>query len=402
MKRACHDLTPAFAATAFQDDLYRHYRDFLLHTPVFRSDEGVVYLARYGDCVELLGNPVFRRSAPAGGCSPFSTSQRAPSPLETMINQWMVFMDPPRHDVVRKAFTQPFTAQSVRQLESLIRAQARQLLDQLPRDGTVEMLEQFAFPLPVTVIAGILGVPANDAAMFRAWSAQLTEALDRGNDEDILQGTAVALRFKDYFTDLIRERNSLPRHCLIRNVMDDPGLALSADELLYGCIFLLWAGHETTKNLLANGIRILAERPAALALLQQQPELIAKAVEEMLRFESPLQKLSRWAHRDFMFGDYAVAQGTLVTALIGAANRDPAVFDRPDTFDIRRTQNRHIAFGAGMHHCLGAALARLEARIAFGELLPRLHRLEPAQHRWRTYSAFRSMDSLSVNLLSIA
>ena len=398
MKNTPHDLTPDFASQQFQHDLYQHYGSYLKSSPVFRSDEGVVYLTRHADCVELLGNDSFRRTPPAGGCNPFSETKREQSPLEVMIGHWMVYMDPPRHDVVRKAFTPFFTAKPLRQLEPIIQRTAAQLVEALPLDGAVEFLESYAFPLPVMVIADILGVPQQDMEQFRIWSLQLTRALDAGNEDDLLQGAAVSLALKDYFSGMLRERHSLPAHSLLRTLTTGDGDSLTEDELLYGCAFLLWAGHETTKNLIASGILILAERPADLAALQQQPELIDGALEEMLRFESPVQKLSRWAHADCMFGDTFVAQGTLLTALIGAANRDPVVFSQPDDFDLQRVRNRHIAFGTGIHHCLGAALSRCEARFALGALLPRLRHLELAQHEWRTYSAFRSMESLHVKI----
>lgn len=398
MKNIPHSLTPDFASQTFQHDLYKHYGSYLKDTPVFRSDEGVVYLTRYADCVELLGNNSFRRTPPAGGCSPFSVEQREQNPLECMISHWMLFMDPPRHDVVRKAFTPFFTAKPLRHLESIIQRIATQLVGGLPQDGDVEFLESYAFPLPVMVIADILGVPQQDMNQFRIWSQQLTRALDSGNEVDILKGAAVSLSLKDYFSGMLRERHTLPAHSLLRTLTTGGDDSLTEDELLYGCAFLLWAGHETTKNLLANGILILAERPAELARLQQQPALMDSAVEEMLRFESPVQKISRWAHADFTFGDTFVAQGTLLTALIGAANRDPAVFSRPDDFDMQRTRNRHIAFGTGIHHCLGAALSKCEARIALSALLPKLRHLELVQHEWRNYSAFRSLESLHVKI----
>ena len=273
-----------------------------------------------------------------------------------------------------------------------------QLIDELPQDGTVEFLQSYAFPLPVMVIAHILGVPQSDINLFRTWSSQLTRALDAGNDADILLGADVSIELRDYFRDMLRGRHSLPEHSVMRRLTTGDAAGLSEYELLYGCAFLLWAGHETTKNLIASGILILAERPADLAALQQHPELIEGAIEEILRFESPLQKISRWAHADFTFGDVGVPQGTFLTALIGAANRDPAVFTLPDRFDLRRTKNRHIGFGHGIHHCLGAALSRSEARIALGALVPNLRHLELVQHQWRTHSAFRSLESLHVRV----
>lgn len=394
-----HELTPDFRSQTFHDDLYSNYSNYLRETPVFKSSEGVVYVTRYADCVALLSNDTFCRAPPTGGCNPFSPAQRDQSPLEIMISHWMLFMDPPRHETVRRAFLPFFTAESVRRIEPSIRRIANQLIEEMPQDGAVEFLQAYAFPLPVMVIAELLGVPPADIDMFRFWSSQLTRALDAGNEADILNGTAVSLALRDYFRDMMREAHSLPKHSLMRELSANDAISLSEDELLYGCAFLLWAGHETTKNLVASGIFVLAERPADLAALQQEPALIDSTIEEILRFESPVQKISRWSCKDYRFGDVLIPAGTLVTALIGAANRDPAVFVAPDSFDLRRSRNRHIGFGHGIHHCLGAALSRTEARIALGALVPRLHQLELVQHQWRTHSAFRSLESLHAKIV---
>lgn len=394
MTLAPHDLSPDFSAQEFQDNLYTYYRHFLQEKPVFRSEEGVVYLTRYGDCVELLGNKAFGRVAPDGGCNPFDQAQREPNPLETMIGHWMIFMDPPRHDVVRKAFTSTFTSRSVTQREAFIRLHARRLLDAMPQAGDVEILRHFAFPLPVLVIIDILGVPLADAELFNDWSTRLTQALDSASESTIRAGAAVAAELKAYFRTLLRS----PQGGLIQSMGTDADTALTADELVYGFVFLLLSGHETTKNLIANGVLLLAQRPQDWRHLQAHPDDMEPAVEEMLRYDSPVQKMSRWTYQDSQFGEYAVPRGTLVTALIGAANRDARMFDGPDVFDISRRKNRHIAFGSGIHHCLGAMLARVEGRIAFGELVPRLRRLAPVRHQWRTFSSFRSMDQLTVNM----
>jgi pimeloyl-[acyl-carrier protein] synthase len=392
-----HPRTPEFSADAYQARLYENYRDFLENSPVFVSDEGVVYLSRYKDCVSLLGSPGFFRMPPRGS-GPFPGSEHSPTLLETMIGHWMVFMDPPRHDLVRKAFMAAFTARAVTDLEPLIREQVRQLLQSWPPDGNIEFVREFAFLLPVRVIALMLGVPLQDVPRFHEWAAVLTEALDTGTESALRQGEGAAASLKDYFSTLIRQRKELSPDCLINTVAERNGKLLSEEEFLFGCAFLLWAGHETTKNLLANGLFLLAQHPAQLSRLQQEPGLLASAVEEMLRFESPVQKISRWTHQDAQFGEYVVPANTLVTALIGAAHRDSRAFDNPDRFDITRTKNRHIAFGTGVHHCLGALLARTEARIGFGELLPRLRRLELIDYQWRNFSAFRSLDALNLGV----
>ena len=398
MKINAHTINPEFSSDSFQDNLYLHYQQYLQASPVFHSDEGVVYLTRYNDCIELLSNNKFRRNPPVGGCNPFSETQRAQTPLEAMISHWMIFMDPPRHDIVRKSFMQPFSAKSIKLLEPFIQHQSHQLLEGLPQKGELELLENYAFSLPVLIIAKILGVPQSDTGLFRTWSALLTQALDTASEEDIIKGAEVALLFKEYFESLINRRHTLAADCLINSLANEQNLNLSNDEILYGCVFLLWSGHETTKNLIANGIKLLAEHPNSFAKLKQQPDLIENAVEEMLRFESPVQKISRWTHEDAYFGEHFVQKGTLITALIGAANRDPSIFQLANHFNIQRSKNRHIAFGSGIHHCLGAVLAKTEARIAFSTLLPRLNSLAPNQHKWRTYSAFRSLETLTVTI----
>lgn len=398
MNKPPNRVNPDFSSQLFQENLYQHYRNYLQATPVFCSDEGVIYLTRYSDCLELLSNQRFRRLPSATGSSPFSDAQRIQTPLDEMISQWMIFMDPPRHDLVRRGFMQPFGAKAIKQLEPTIQAYVRQLLNAFPSNEEVEFLQSFAYTLPILVIAKILGVPETDIDIFRSWSLLLTQSLDSGSEEDIRKGAEVALLFKDYFKKLLSERHNLSPDSLINTLSDNQSINLSADELLYGYVFLLWAGHETTKNLIANGMQLLAEHPAQLLRLQQQPDLIDNAIDEMLRFDSPLQKISRWSHEDIKFGEYFIPRGSMLTALIGAANRDESVFNEPDKFDIGRLKNRHIAFGSGIHHCLGAILAKTEARVAFSEIVPRLLSLEPAQHTWRTFSAFRSMEQLSIKV----
>ncbi|BCM24265.1 cytochrome P450 [Methyloradius palustris] len=393
-----HQLTPHFHSQAFQENLYTNYRQYLEFTPVFRSAENVIYLTRYEDCIKLLSSENFKRIAPSGGSNPLNQLSNEQTPLEMMITSWMLFMDPPRHDLVRKAFSPPFLVGALKQLEPFIREQLQSLFASMPRSGEVEILDALAFPLPVIVITEILGVPKSDIEMFRLWSLELTKALDSGNDLEIRNGTAAALQLKAYFTDLLKRPKFLLGHGLINTILNSNEYSLTVDELLYGAIFILWAGHETTKNLISSGFHTLSQYPEVVRDLQAHPVLIEAAIEEMLRYETPVQKISRWAHSHEQFGEYVVPKSTLVTALLGAANRDGAIFEQPDVFDLRRKKNRHIAFGTGIHHCLGALLARMEGRIVFGELIPQLVKLEPVSHEWRIYSAFRSLDSLRLDV----
>lgn len=398
MPRPPHDLSPAFSAPDFQENLYAHYRDFHTESPVFRTPDGVVYVTRHADCASLLGDDQFKRNAPGGGC-PFGPRKADPLPLESMIEKWVIFMDPPRHALVRKAFAAPFTAKNIARAEPFIRRRCQELLAGLPRRGRTELLRSFAFPLPIMVIAELVGIPEVDLGQFYVWSADLAKALDRADEAGFAQGSEVALALTDYFTVLVRDARKLPEHTLIRMLVDDPGLVLTPSELVAGLVFMLMSGHETTKNLIACGLLTLARRPALLAELKAAPALIPAAVEEMLRFDSPVQKMSRWTHGPATFGDYQVKPGTLVTAMIGAANRDPSVFPSPDDFQLDRPKNRHLAFGVGQHFCLGSMLARLEGRAAFEAILPLLRELAPAHHVWRTHSSLRSLDELELEVV---
>jgi cytochrome P450 len=378
--------------------LYSLSRNQSPKSAVFQSPEGGVYLNRYEDCLRLLTDSFFSRTAP-GSALPFSGTEQRPGVLESMISEWMVFMDPPDHTRVRKAFSAAFNPRAIKPLEPFVREQVAHLLGRWPAGGRHEIVNDFAFALPVQVISILLGVPLQDVPRIHAWAMGLTTALDSGSPEALNAGESVAHELTDYFKALIVQRDRLPADCLINTLASTTAETLSEDEFLYGCMFLLWAGHETTKNWIASGMLLLAQHPQQLARLQAQPDLLNSALEEMLRMESPLQKLSRWSTKDSEFAGVKVPAGTLITALIGEAHRDPAVFANPDTFDIARCKNPHIAFGAGIHHCLGIWLARLETRVVFSELLPRIRELEVINYRWRDISAFRSLESLEMKVM---
>ena len=356
-------LDPDFTSEDFHRDPYRHYAIYRSDTPVFRNEAGVVYLTRHRDCELLLTDTRFRRQYPGGsGMNPFEREREEPNALDVMIGHWLIFMDPPRHDLVRKAFSAPFSAKSVRSLEPAIRDVARRLLDEWSGKSSIELVSAFASPFPIFVLCGMLGIPSRDWSRFDAWSSQLTRAMDSGSREEMRTAIPASMEIRDYFTALLRERAASPRDDLLGDLIA-AGKAggLTSDELVFGIAFLLIAGHETTKNLIASGVLTLARHPDQAERLRRQPDLIESAVEELLRFESPFQKFSRWACAPASFGEYSVTEGTLVAALIGAANRDPSVFAQPDEFDIRRSPNRHLAFGKGIHACLGTTLARFKA-----------------------------------------
>jgi cytochrome P450 len=289
----------------------------------------------------------------------------------------LVFNDPPLHTRVRKLLAAAFTPRALATLQPRIEAVVDGLLEQHANTGRMDLVEDFAFRLPVEVICDMLGVPAGERAPFRRYSLAILGALEPvAGPERQAAGNAAVAEFSAYLDQLIAERAKRPADehdilgTLIHGVVD--GERLSHDELVQNCIFLLNAGHETTTNLIGNTVDALLRFPAELARLKAEPALIKSCIEEGLRFESSNQLGNRRLAADMELGGERLAAGTYIHIGIGAANRDPAQFAEPDRFDAAREPNRHVAFGSGMHMCLGAVLARLEGTIAIGRLVARL------------------------------
>lgn len=282
--------------------------------------------------------------------------------------------DPPDHMRLRALVNQAFTPQRIRALEPRITQIAEELLARVRAAGEMEFMAGFAIPLPVIAIAELLGVPAGDRHEFRAWSNALLRGMDgiRANAEIAKKGEEANLALIGYLGTLVAQRRAAPRDDLISALIaaQDGGEQLSEEELVVMCRLLLIAAHETTVNLLGNGLLTLLQHREQWQLLRQQPELLPSAIEGMLRYESPVQRATiRFTTRSLAIAGQTIPAGQQVSAVIGAANRDPAQFPEPDRFDITRQPNRHLAFGLGIHFCLGAPLARTEARIGFGQLL---------------------------------
>ncbi len=361
---------PAFVANP-----YAHYAKLMspprrlklpLPLPVFVA-------TRYDDVVAIMrDHAVFSSIIPkafagVGGVDPF-----AGAPV-------MPFSDPPVHSRLRRLVARDFTPRRVGELATSIGELASSLLAQARARGRLEIVADLANPLPVTVIAGMLGVSAEHHAAFKEWSdaiSDATSAMTPGNES--AQRANAALR--DYFADQIKRRRRASGGDLISALVaaHDEAEALSADELLSFVVLLLLAGNETTTNLIGNGILALVRNPDQMELLRRSPEKMPQAIEEMLRFDSPVQVLIRTAVRDTTVAEVAIPGGALVLVAVGAANRDPARFESPARFDIARHPQDHLAFGEGIHFCIGAPLARLEARLAFEALLRQFPRLRLA------------------------
>jgi cytochrome P450 len=360
-------------------------------------------LTRYADVKPLLGDP--RLSADR--ITPFAKAlapaeRKGAAALIDLLARWAVFVDPPDHTRLRRLLNAGFTPRAVEGLAPGIRLVVDRLIDGAAGQGRMDLIADFAYPLPATVIALLIGAPARDIGLFKRWSDDLAQFVGSAVTRPNRRATAAAAArdMARYFRGLIAERRARPGGDIVDALIAarDAGGALSEDELVATCVLLLFAGHETTTHLIANGMRALLSHPAELARLRARPALAAQAVEEMLRYDGPVMALTRVAKEDVEVGGRRIAKGGLVYLMVNAANRDPAQFSDPDAFRIERDAAAHLAFGFGPHYCLGAPLARLEARIAFDRLLARLGRIEAAgpAPEWQDTLVLRGMKGFPI------
>ena len=362
----------------FHDDPYPTYRALQRDAPVKRMADGSLFLTRYADLDAIYRNTALFTSD--------KTVEFAPkfglgSPLYAHHTTSLVFNDPPLHSRVRRLIAGALTPRAITALEPDLTALVDRLLDAMAAKGTADLIEDFAAAIPIEVIGTLLGVPTGERGPLRDWSLAILGALEPApTSGQLARGHAAVTDFLAYLATLVERRRAAPgdpaRDVLTRLIQGEPadGERLTEAELLHNCIFLLNAGHETTTNLIGNGLHALLEWPAEKQRLIAQPGLAKLAVEEFLRFESSNQLGNRAAAADTEIGGVPVAAGTRLTLCIGAANRDPAQFADPDRLDAARAPNRHLAFATGAHQCAGMALARLEGRIAIGRFLARFPR----------------------------
>lgn len=318
------------------------------------------------------------------------------SPPESGPGKWLIFMDPPRHSKLRALVMRAFTPRAVAALEPRILQLGRMLLGKRIDAGEMELLADFAIPLPLMVIAEMLGAPVDDWPLFRRWSdgvMGLIHTVSAGPEAATAVGIFVSVHseMESYLAALMRERRGTPRDDLLSRLdaADLAGERLNDDELLGFFELLLLAGHETTTNLIDNAVLCLIENPDQLALLRRAPGRIPQAIEEVLRYRSPVQAVFRSTVREVQLAGRVIPRGALVLAMIGSANRDERHFVDPDRFDISRDPNPHIAFGHGIHFCIGSALSRLEGRVALTLLLDQLADIRLASTEpWEPRRAF--------------
>jgi cytochrome P450 len=365
----------AHLAPSFYDDPYPVYRALQSHDPVKRMPDGSLFLTRYADL-----DCIYRDTA---AFSSDKTVEFAPkfglgSPLYQHHTTSLVFNDPPLHSRVRRMIAGALTPRAIGALEPDLIALVDRLLDHMAARPTPDLIEDFAAAIPIEVIGTLLGVPTAERFPLRGWSLAILGALEPAPTPiQLATGNQAVSEFIAYLETLVERRRAAPgdpaHDVLTRLIQGEStdGEQLTAAELLHNCIFLLNAGHETTTNLIGNGLHALLDWPAEQQRLIDHPDLIRLAVEEFLRFESSNQLGNRAATADTAIAGVAIPAGTRLTLCIGAANRDPAQFPDPDRLDVGRTPNRHLAFATGAHQCAGMALARLEGRIAIARFLTR-------------------------------
>jgi pimeloyl-[acyl-carrier protein] synthase len=388
----------------FRANPYPFYAQLQTHAPIFEWDAwGMLFLSRYDDCAGLLRDERLMRK---GLGEPIPPPDRQ-KPLFDMMDNWLLLMDPPDHtrlrSLVHKAFTPRMVAQlrtSIQQLTDDLLSEAEQ---QAREEGAVDLMAAFAYPLPVAVICALLGVPSEDYVQFHEWSDAIARALDLTDETAVYDRAATAAKaLTDYLDGLLALRRRDPQNDLISALvtLELEGDKLTKAELFGTCALLLIAGHETTVNLIGNGTLALLRHPEQWRGLTEKPEMAAAAVEELLRYDSPVQMTTRIAQETFAYQGHTIRRGQEVAFLLGAANRDPLRFANADQLDLARGDSRHLSFGGGIHYCLGAPLARLEGEVAFGTLARRMPslRLVADAVTYRDNFLLRGLTALPVSV----
>ena len=354
----------------FINNVYKYYNLLREKSPIHKNSDGSYILTRYKDLVGVYRNfKVWSSDKRSEFGAKFGSS-----PLFEHHTTSVVFVDPPDHTRIRKIFQQAFTPKSILSLERNINKLVDSYLVIMHEKKKFDFVSDFSFRLPVDVVCSVLGVPSEDRHLIRDWAHKILGALEpKLTNKQLDEGSSAVINFKQYLKDQIKFRKT-HKHINKANevlslLIEAEGLELSETELLHQCIFMLNAGHETSTNMLSHGLNELIKHKDQYKLLQKEPGRIDTAIDEILRFQPPIQINNRRCLEKTKLGNVVVPEGTSVHMIIAGANRDPLQFFKPETFDISRSPNRHLSFGLGIHICAGINLARVEAKVAFQSLM---------------------------------
>jgi cytochrome P450 len=380
----------------FHDDPYRFYAALRAQDPLHELEGGGIFVSRYDDAIAVYRSPV----ASSDKKLEFKP-KLGDSPLYEHHTTSLVFNDPPLHTRVRRLIMGAVNQRAIARMEAQVGRLVDSLLDDLREKGKADFIADFAAQIPIEVIGNLLDIPRPERSPLRDWSTAILSGLEpKLTPEMFERGNHAVREFLSYLEDLVSRRRKAPgdpeSDVLTRLIQGEKdGERLTETELYHQCIFLLNAGHETTTNLIGNGLWALLNNPSEERRLREDPGLISSSIEEMLRYDGPIQLNNRRLVAPMEIGGRTFPEGTLITIGIGAANRDPAQFPDPDRFDVARKPNRHVAFGHGDHVCVGMNVARMEGRIAMGSLLKRFSSIqrdgEPERDRRVRFRGFRRL-----------
>jgi pimeloyl-[acyl-carrier protein] synthase len=366
---------------AFREDPYPHYESYRSEEPLLRVDDTIWFSLAHRDVATLLRHPQLSSDETRA-----TTELGRPTPGRLKA-QSLLFMDPPDHTRLRRLVVRAFTSKRVRDLQLTAEGVASDLFDRITAEDAsghdLDLITLLAYPLPIRIICSLLGVPSEDEESFTGWSRALSQSLDPSVLRSAQVNTAIAIAEREmilYLEDIVAFRRATPGDDLLSGLLavEADGDRISTAEVVDLVLLLLVAGHETTVNLIGNGVLALLRTPDQMGVLRSSPALVPGAVDELLRFDSPVQMTQRVATEALNLGGHIVKKGDEIVLVLGAANRDPTIFEDPDRLDVHRDSRRHLAFGGGIHHCLGATLARMEAQVAISGLLRRFAHLELA------------------------
>ncbi|MBL1098495.1 cytochrome P450 [Streptomyces coffeae] len=386
---------------AIRTDPYPIYRRLMETDPIHRSHFGYWVLSRYDDVDAVLRAPgvsseFYRNTTWAdrrGGLD---------SPLVRSVRSWMLMLDGPAHRRIRSVISKVFTRASVERLRPRIAAETHRLLDAVG-DGETDLIDSLALPLPVTVTCELLGFPTHDRDQCRRWTEHISRVIDPSiTIEDTADMNTAEVEFREYVTDQLEQRRAAPRDDILSLLLhtEVDGVRLTDHEIIANVLFLFVAGHETTVNLIGNGLLALLRHPDQLRMLRENPKMITDSMDEITRYDPPVQIVSRLLTDNVALQDVTLPEGAKVMLLFGAASRDPARYADPDRLDLTRTGIRTLAFSGGPHYCIGAALGKLETAMVLTELLRRYSKIELAGENlaWRPNVSFRGLQELPLRL----